>query len=542
MTFSPTAEQRVVIESSASAVVIAGPGRGKTSTAIAAADRWATVQPSKRVLFTSFSNSAVRRIAQAAGIGGVFRRSLDFRTFHSVAFEILADYGRFVGLQRPAKALDRPGEHLVALEEQWPDERAAYAEARRAHALKTGLVSFDDMVPFAVMLLDASPTLRRTVQRRYGCVIIDEFQDTRTEQAAFLQLIGGEARLLAFGDPHQMVYEHDFTTASTRFETMAAWKGEAVTTFSGRNYRCAATDILDFAEAVLNGDRFIGGHANVWWKGVYEKQRRFNVALRCQSIWKTAPGSSIGIISPNARIGRDLGAELRMPAKGVKAAIPVRAVIEVDANWAEAFRMAALASSDYAREPSNSHCRQLAVALTSLEGETRRSTGSPLARLAATERLLSSTSRKVSALRDFLAAPPDADIQVFATRLVGALVADKTFEAVGHMIEKTGIPSVKAVGAVEQFEAYRSSRSAVNLHGHDWSPSRTTLLTMQRAKGREFDHVIVIADPHAHRKQAPLSELRRLHYVACTRARQSLFVLWNSSEIGDVLGPVLHLN
>lgn len=65
---------------------------------------------------------------------------------------------------------------------------------------------------------------------------------------------------------------------------------------------------------------------------------------------------------------------------------------------------------------------------------------------------------------------------------------------------------------------------------------------MQRAKGREFDHVVVITDPRAHRKETMVSELRRLHYVAFTRARQSLYVLWNGAEMGDVLEPVLRLN
>ncbi len=339
-----------------------------------------------------------------------------------------------------------------------------------------------------------------------------------------------------------MIYEHDFATASKRFEMMAAWKGESVTTFRGRNYRCAATDILDFAEAVLNGERFVSRGVNVSWNGIYEKQRRAFVALRCQEIWKTAPGSSIGIIAPSARIGRELGAELRAPAKGAKAAIPVRAAIEVDANWAEAFRMVALAASDYAREPSNTHRRQLAVTLTSLEGETRRSTSSRVERLAATEKLLSSGSRKASALRDFLALPPGTDIQAFANRLVAALAADKTFDTVGHVIEKTGVPTVKAVAGAEQFQTYRTSRSAVGLQGQEWAAARTTMLTMQRAKGREFDHVVVIADPRAHRKEAPLGELRRLHYVACTRARQSLLVLWNGAAMGEVLGPVLNWN
>src|SRR4051812_17960596 len=61
--YAPSPEQRNIIESDLSALIIAGPGRGKTATAIAAADAWLKRNPSgTRVLFTSFSNAAVLRI------------------------------------------------------------------------------------------------------------------------------------------------------------------------------------------------------------------------------------------------------------------------------------------------------------------------------------------------------------------------------------------------------------------------------------------------------------------------------------------------
>lgn len=537
MTFTPTKEQFAIIDSGASAVVVAGPGRGKTATAIAAADTWATRYPSKRVLFTSFSNTAVRRISEAAGMGS-HRSSLAFRTFHSIAYEILVDYGRYVGLRQPATALDKPAEHLVAFEETWPDDAQAYAVARRAYALKTGCIAFAEMVPLASLLLNASPTLCRAVQRRFSCVVIDEFQDTTVEQAGFLKLLGGQTRILAFGDPHQMIYESDFAAAEAQFEHFAAWKGTSVSRFAGRNYRCAATDILDFAEAVLHGERFAGPHANVHCTGIYEKQRRAYVAMRCQTIWKTSPGT-IGIIAPSAKVGRELAALLRAPEKGVKAPIPVRAAIEVDASSADAFRLAAFAANDYAREPSNDRRHKLAVALTSLERETRRSTAIGVARLVANEKLLGTTSRKSSALRDFLAESPANDIQSFAVQFAAALVQDKSFEAVGHAIEKTGIPTLRPGSATEQFEHFRSARTAVGFHGPEFATARTTMLSMHRAKGREFDHVVVIADGRAHPKDTSIGELRRLHYVSFTRARKSLSVLWNSAAMGDVLAPVL---
>jgi superfamily I DNA/RNA helicase len=137
MAYNPVGEQITIINGDESALVLGGPGKGKTATALAAASRWLDRNPQGRALFTSFSNAAVQRLASSSGIGG---KRVEFRTFHSVALEVLKDYGRFVGLRRPAVALDAMEQRLVAAESGWDatDEEAAL----EAYARDTGKVAF----------------------------------------------------------------------------------------------------------------------------------------------------------------------------------------------------------------------------------------------------------------------------------------------------------------------------------------------------------------------------------------------------------------
>jgi superfamily I DNA/RNA helicase len=62
---------------------------------------------------------------------------------------------------------------------------------------------------------------------------------------------------------------------------------------------------------------------------------------------------------------------------------------------------------------------------------------------------------------------------------------------------------------------------------------------MHRSKGREFDYAVMIVDPRAHNGAATIDELRRLYYVAATRARKGLAVVYVPGEAGAVLAPVL---
>ena len=65
------------------------------------------------------------------------------------------------------------------------------------------------------------------------------------------------------------------------------------------------------------------------------------------------------------------------------------------------------------------------------------------------------------------------------------------------------------------------------------------VLNYHKAKGREFDHVILLVDPRGESIDISLDELRRLYYVCASRAKSSLIVLYYGKEKGRVLGPVL---
>jgi len=316
--YDPTDEQRAIIDSDDSALVVAGPGRGKTATAIAAVKAWLARNPAPScVLFTSFSNAAVKRIAASAGIdpAGLERR-VHFRTFHSLAMEVLRDFGRYVGLRKPARALDRTEERIIAAERGWDvGDASRYHATLKALAREEGLVAFELMVPLASALLRASPVLQRAVGLRFPFIVVDEFQDTRPDQWEFLKLVGEASRVIALGDPDQMIYERQHRTALRRISEFGSWKGVRLTRFDGPNFRCRVSAIVRFAEAMLHARREApSGSDGVNIFPAYPNQRRASLAAIWTAIRRQADtGSTIAFIVPSGNTARRLAAELRQP-------------------------------------------------------------------------------------------------------------------------------------------------------------------------------------------------------------------------------------
>ena len=317
--YEPTDEQLAILNSNVSALVIAGPGCGKTATAIAAAKAWLSRHPQPaKVLFTSFSNATVKRIAAAAGTDlANFGGRVQFRTFHSLAMEVLRDFGRYVGLRRPARALDKTEELFIAAERGWNfGDEVGYRAVLKTLAREEGLVAFDLMIPLAVSLLRASPTIRHAVAIRYPFIVVDEFQDTRADQWNLLWLIGERNRVLALGDPNQMIYERQYQAALRRMEDFERWRGIRSTRFNGPNFRCGIPAIIRFAEALLYSRCDIpAGNEGVRLFPFYPNQWRAALAALWTAIRRQAgPESSIAFIVPSSGTARRLAAELREPS------------------------------------------------------------------------------------------------------------------------------------------------------------------------------------------------------------------------------------
>lgn len=530
--FVPVGDQIPIVEGDSSALVLAGPGRGKTVTALAAAARWLNSKPNGRALFTSFSNAAVRRLASASGIPP--GRRLEFRTFHSVALEVLKQYGRFAGLAAPARALDKMEERLVIAENGWSGD---HKEQLAEYARRTGRVPFSLMVPWATSLLAKSGTLRHAVSGRFPLIVVDEFQDTTEEQWAFLQMLGAGSRVLALGDEHQMIYGRQFQAALTRFEEFETWKTIKRTRLALDSFRCRVPEILAFGEALLEGKRLATkGDALAFWP-VYRNQTRAQLAAIWAAVRRHSEDrASIAFLVPSADRAERLAEDLREPDKGKAIPIPIRAKMERSEDRMDAFRLAVYAGMDHAANPNEQSIHRLAFALETLVSlASRRS-------LQAEEVVkLLVKSRAASPLRDFFtASPATSDAPAFAEGFLHALEADKRFDVPAQSIRRQGVPSIQVHAPLNgsMFDGYRAQRMP-RLEGIVPSTAKTSIVSMHRCKGREFDYVVMVVDPRAHRVDADIGELRRLHYVAATRAKRWLGVVYVRNDVGNVLQPVL---
>ncbi|OBA42046.1 UvrD-helicase domain-containing protein [Gordonia sp. 852002-51296_SCH5728562-b] len=206
--FEPTAEQRRVIECTQPLlVVLGGAGTGKTTTACAAARAHLERQNvTDRVLFLSFSRASVGRVLQRArGVVGPWGSQIDVTTFHALAWSIVRRFGAVVGHENPVL---RPPAYQRLLEDP---------EA----------LGYDDLIPLALKVLEESAAVRRHVERRWGLVIVDEYQDTGDLQTELIDSVSTGSRRMLLGDPNQCIYASFLSGAGVRAERIEDAADEA---------------------------------------------------------------------------------------------------------------------------------------------------------------------------------------------------------------------------------------------------------------------------------------------------------------------------
>ncbi|WP_417788496.1 UvrD-helicase domain-containing protein [Stutzerimonas xanthomarina] len=80
-----------------------------------------------------------------------------------------------------------------------------------AHAAKTGHFCFDEVFVLANTLLVDEPEVASALRARFPCVLIDEMQDTRYEQASILSKVfprqDPDVCVIRVGDPNQEIFE-----------------------------------------------------------------------------------------------------------------------------------------------------------------------------------------------------------------------------------------------------------------------------------------------------------------------------------------------
>jgi len=228
------------------AVVIAGPGAGKTRvlTARAASLLAEGVKP-ERILLLTFTRAAANTMIGRARAADERAEFLTAGTFHSWGVKILNANTHVFGLDKPFTMLDQSDvEDLVKRvmeplkgEQNWPrastiakiisystNTKMSIAEAVNKKApdyieiaediekvrdalveikISKGLIDYDDVLTYLAMLLE-DEEIGQKIRDQYDYVMVDEYQDTNALQLSIVHgLVGENGNVMIVGDPCQ---------------------------------------------------------------------------------------------------------------------------------------------------------------------------------------------------------------------------------------------------------------------------------------------------------------------------------------------------
>ncbi len=496
-------------------LVVAPAGSGKTTTLVARV-AWLVdggTDPGKITLVAFNKRAAdelVERLdaalgplnASASGVGGV-----RVRTFHALGREVLAEAGLsvdplvdrdelvrglFPGITRADRGrLDLAISRLkldlrVSADEVAADATAgpvarAFVAYERAVAASGG-VDFDDLVLRALRLLEAEGVARDRWQARCAALLVDEAQDLDRTQLDLAVLLAGDARNVTLvGDDDQTVYGWRLADVRRVLNLASALPGLRRLDLE-TNYRCPPPVVVRAVRLVEhNRERFV---------------KRIVAGPRNAGRLVVAPDASDDVV----RVARAMAT---WPDDGSTRAVLARTnrellvpvVVAVERGWAFRAPDIALPIEDPRVD-------------TILHSATTSGEAHPLVALAR----LRAECRAAMAVNppENPDEPTEADL---ATALLGWAAP---------------LPSLAALrNAVESF------RSRLAELRRDDAP--LTLATAHGTKGLEWDHVLVLADGFPGRRsitdatepERALEEERRLAYVAWTRARRSLTLLFD---------------
>lgn len=303
-------DQRRAARAQAPALIVAGPGSGKTSALLAriAYLRDDLAVAPERILALTFSRKAAAELgARAALTSGLAQTGLRVSTIHAFCGDLLRQYGPLVGLRADYRLmtgvegyfllrrlvnraplnyytpLSGPTRHFGALlgaisrakdDLVTPEGYRAAAEAMRAkvdsaeshmaaeRALEVaaiyagyqaalaarGDVDYGDLIMKVVELLRVAPEVADDLRQRYPHILVDEFQDINSAMGALLrELAGPRGALWAVGDVDQAIYRFRGGSPASMLRFRQDYEGAQVITLA-KNYR-SRPPILRAADA-----------------------------------------------------------------------------------------------------------------------------------------------------------------------------------------------------------------------------------------------------------------------------------------------------
>jgi DNA helicase-2/ATP-dependent DNA helicase PcrA len=306
-------------------LALGGPGAGKTHVALVKARdeiRSGALKPGQKILFLSFARPTVARIIEKASelISRAELQWLDVSTYHGFAWSILRSHVYLLNGKSGVQLLPPPeaAAHLTDI------ERGSHEAEKYRLFEQEGRLHFDLFARLVGELFRRSDRLARIFSDSYPVIILDEFQDTNSDEWALIQQLGKRSRLIALADPDQRIYEFRGADPRRVGEFLEIFQAKHFD-FVGENHRSGGTDITAFGNDLLSGANKGKNYQHVKvsrYGFMHGKSLHFSTkATVCAALTrlKDVPDKSIAILVPSKRLMLELSDYLSSTADGLPA-------------------------------------------------------------------------------------------------------------------------------------------------------------------------------------------------------------------------------
>jgi len=355
VTFKLTDNQKAVLAAEGHLLVQGGPGSGKTTVSILKAGSIVkgVLKSGQCILFLSFARASVSRVLEAIDeedeITREIKRKIEVDTYHAFFWRVIKTHGYLLGLPRTIGILT-PHNEAVALSEirneyksdnklsqkVLEEKKQREYGARQSLAVKEGKVCFDLFAELVGDLLHGSNKIRSLISNAYPVIILDEFQDTAPDQWRVIQALGRDSQLLALADPEQRIF--DFIGADpARLQHFEKEFLPSKFDLSDENHRSKGTDLTHFGNDVLKG-KFTKKKYNGIYVGVFEPNQNQAITkvitetlqARKRLRKERVKEWSLAILVPTKRMTRVVSSAFRQPP-GNLSKIDHNATIDMEA-------------------------------------------------------------------------------------------------------------------------------------------------------------------------------------------------------------------